>query len=87
MMLNWQSLPSPPVCASGDQSVPAPPERDHASWTPHPKRRPALHPHPATGASGQCCVTSGVKVIATINGAPKSQPAAPCLFPARDGRN
>lgn len=51
----------------------------------HPvSQKDPLGPHTAAKAFGQCCVTSGVKVIVTINGALKSQPAAPCLFPARD---
>lgn len=51
---------------------------------PPPQEDPYPAPHMAAVASRQCCVTSGVKVIVTINKAPKSQTAAPCLFPARD---
>lgn len=39
-------------------------------------------PYAATPAAGSS-VTSGAKVIVTINGTPKSLPDAPCLFPAR----
>lgn len=39
-------------------------------------------PHSAAPAPGSH-VTSGAKVIVTINGTPKSLPDAPCLFPAR----
>lgn len=52
---------------------------------PHSQRTPALHPTRQLRSPGSALsVTSGAKVTVTINKAPKSQPAAPCLFPARD---
>ena len=51
---------------------------------PPPQEGPPCCTPLCSRGSGQHCVTSGVKVVVTVNGAPKSQPAAHCLFPARD---